>query len=88
MGSDGSPAPGAEPELYLRTPAQEFGARFAPGQGERWLAYMSDESGRFEIYVRTFLKKGEAIPVSKQGGRFPVWGPVGRQLFISDSTTC
>jgi hypothetical protein len=83
MAPDGGPAPGAVPEQYLGTPAREMSARFAPGQNERWLAYSSDHSGRMEIYVRSFLpKKGEAFPISKDGGSFPVWGPGGRQLFF------
>jgi hypothetical protein len=57
----------------------EIGARFAPGQNQKWLAYQSNESGRNEVYIRAF-QKGDKRMVS-QGGRLPVWGPNGSKLF-------
>jgi len=81
LAPDGSPAPGAQPVSYLQTPALESSARFAPGHDQRWLAYQSDESGRSEVYVRSFPAKGEKIPISSQGGGYPVWGPDSRELF-------
>ena len=48
----------------------------------RWMAYQSDESRRFEIYVRSFPKVEDAKwPISSDGGMSPVWGPNGRELF-------
>jgi hypothetical protein len=79
---DGRLAPGAVPEPYLQTTAQEVGGRFAPGQSPRWIAYQSDESGRAEIYIQSFPTKGEKLPISKQGGMAPVWGPRGEELFF------
>jgi serine/threonine-protein kinase len=48
----------------------------------RWLAYESDESGRFEIYVRPFpdLNAGRWL-ASNAGGARPVWARAGQQLF-------
>jgi eukaryotic-like serine/threonine-protein kinase len=48
----------------------------------RWLAYQSDESGRFEIYVRPYadLESGR-WQASDEGGTSPMWGPDGRELF-------
>jgi hypothetical protein len=48
----------------------------------RWLAYTSDESGTFEIYVRPFPDAGSARwQVSAAGGTDPVWSHSGRELF-------
>ena len=61
---------------------------FAEGNPEvspdgRWIAYESDESGRFEVYVRPFpaVNDGKWI-VSTTGGTRPLWAPDGRQLFF------
>ncbi len=47
----------------------------------RWMAYMSDESGRFEVYVRPFpnVEDGK-FTISRDGGQEPLWGPQGREL--------
>jgi serine/threonine-protein kinase len=48
----------------------------------RWMAYVSDESGRPEIYVRPFPAAGASrVQVSKNGGREPLWAHSGRELF-------
>jgi serine/threonine-protein kinase len=48
----------------------------------RWMAYMSNESGKAEIYVRPFpeVNKGR-WQVSTSGGDTPLWSPNGRELF-------
>jgi Tol biopolymer transport system component len=46
----------------------------------KWLVYQSNETGRFEIYVRPFPGSGARIQVSDAGGSEPVWGPSGRTL--------
>jgi eukaryotic-like serine/threonine-protein kinase len=48
----------------------------------RWLAYGSDESGRFEVYVRPYPGLGQATQVSTDGGIDPAWRPDGRALFF------
>jgi len=48
----------------------------------RWIAYESNESGRYEIYVRPFPKVGEGKwQISSGGGEDPVWAPQGQELF-------
>jgi len=50
---------------------------------ERWLAYFSDESGRYEVYVRPFPEAGTAKwQVSTAGGATPRWAPDGRTLYF------
>jgi Tol biopolymer transport system component len=46
-----------------------------------WLAYVSNESGRYEVYVQPFPEAGEKIAVSTDGGYEPRWSPGGRELF-------
>jgi DNA-binding SARP family transcriptional activator/Tol biopolymer transport system component len=46
-----------------------------------WLAYISDESGRDEVYLRAFPHPGRAIPISLGGGREPRWSASGREIF-------
>jgi serine/threonine-protein kinase len=51
----------------------------------RWLAYASNESGVYEVYVRPFpAASGARWQVSTQGGRLPRWSPDGRELYYSD----
>jgi serine/threonine-protein kinase len=47
----------------------------------KWLAYMSDESGQNEVYVRPYPGPGAKILVSQNGGREPVWSRSGRELY-------
>jgi serine/threonine-protein kinase len=54
---------------------------------ERWLAYSSNESGRFEVYVRPFPGPGGRYPVSTDGGEMPVWSKDGRRLFYLRAET-
>jgi serine/threonine-protein kinase len=47
----------------------------------RWLAYVSDESGRYEVYVRPYPETGRRVQVSRDGGTEPRWGPHSGELF-------
>jgi eukaryotic-like serine/threonine-protein kinase len=47
----------------------------------RWLAYMSNESRRLEVYVRPYPGPRGRWPVSVNGGAWPVWSHSGRELF-------
>src|SRR5262249_27811085 len=53
----------AKPQPYLKTQYNELEGQFAPDG--KWIAYTSDESGRNEIYVRTFPDSGAKFPVSR-----------------------
>ena len=46
----------------------------------RWLAYGSNESGRFEVYVTPVPGPGRRIPISGEGGNEPLWARNGREL--------
>jgi hypothetical protein len=69
-----------KPVPYLCTPFNEGGGDVSPDG--RWLAYTSDETGRFEIYVRSFPEPGERYRVSTTGGTAAQWSRDGRELLI------
>jgi len=66
-------------QQFLRTSFNDGAARFSPDG--HWLAYVSDESGRFEIYVHPYSGPGGKSQISTEGGTEPVWNPNGRELF-------
>jgi len=68
------------PRPVLRSPFDERGARLSPDGC--WLAYSSDESGRFEIYVVPYPGLGPKLQVSTAGGEVPLWRADGRELFF------
>jgi hypothetical protein len=54
--------------------------RFSPDGG--WVAYASDESGRFEVYLRAWPSAEQRTPVSVDGGMQPEWRRDGKELFF------
>jgi Tol biopolymer transport system component len=83
-GISAAPAtPDGKPFVYLDTPANEDGPRFSPDG--KWLAYVSNESGRYEVYASPFSGAPAApeskVQISNGGGDFPVWRPEGGELY-------
>jgi Tol biopolymer transport system component len=70
---------GGEPRPFLATRFQEDAGRVSPSG--RWLAYQSDESGQLEVYVQSFPEPGNKRLISSGGGKHPIWGPDGQELF-------
>jgi serine/threonine-protein kinase len=68
-----------DPEILLDTPFSEYNGMLSPD--DRWLAYVSNESGRDEVYVRAFPDLGGRVQVSTGGGREPMWSRDGHELF-------
>ncbi len=68
-----------KPRLFLQTPFYEGGLSLSPDG--RWVAYTSNESGRFEVYMQSFPEPGGKRQISTQGGVEPVWARSGRELF-------
>jgi Tol biopolymer transport system component len=64
---------------FLSTPFVEGAPEFSPDG--RWLAYVSNESGRFEVYVQPYPGPGGKWQISAGGGAEPKWNPNGRELF-------
>ena len=69
-----------KPEKFLQSPADEFNPAFSPDG--RWLAYLSSESGKFEVWVRAFPDTGGKWQISNAGGGTSVWSRNGRELFF------
>ncbi len=70
-----------KPQPFLRTRFKEWFPEFSPDG--HWLAYESDESGRFEIYVQQYSGPGGKVQISNEGGVRPVWSHDGRTLFYA-----
>jgi Tol biopolymer transport system component len=73
------PLAGGESQTFLATPAEERNARLSPDG--RWMAYMSNETGNFEVYVQPYPATGTKWQISKGGGVQPQWRRDGRELF-------
>lgn len=67
------------PIPFLQTPFEELQGRISPDG--RWLAYTSDESGTWEVYVQSFPVAGTKHVVSTGGGGEPQWRADGQELF-------
>ena len=72
---DGEP----KPVPFLATDFDERSGQFSPDG--RWVAYESNESGRYEIYVRGFPQTGGKWLVSVAGGTQPRWRRDGREIY-------
>ncbi len=70
-----------KPTAFLNSPFQEHGPMFSPDG--RWLAYVSNETGRNEVYVRPFPGPGGKWQISTGGGFSPTWSRTRRELFYS-----
>ena len=71
-----------EPQPFLQTKAQETCGQFSPDG--KWVAYSSDESGAYQIYVQAF-PSGRKWQVSRDGGIQPRWRGNGKELFFHSS---
>jgi serine/threonine protein kinase/Tol biopolymer transport system component len=78
--SDGTGLRAGKPEPFLQTPFDERHGAFSPDG--RWMAYDSDESGSYQVYVRAFPDKGGKWQISNSGGVYPVWSRNGRELLF------
>jgi Tol biopolymer transport system component len=67
------------PAPFLETPFSEAQPEFSPDG--RWIAYASNESGRFEVYARPYPGPGGKLQASNDGGFEPAWSRDGKELF-------
>ena len=79
MSADGS----TDATPLVLGPFRQGAATISPNG--RWLAYRSDESGQFEIYVEPFPGPGAKVPVSIGGGTQPAWSRDSGELFYRDN---
>ena len=73
--------PGGKPRErpFVASPAEERAPVFSPDG--KWIAYVSNESGTDETYVKPYPAPGERVTISNEGGIEPVWSRDGRELF-------
>jgi serine/threonine-protein kinase len=69
----------------IHTAANEMTPEFSPDG--RWLAFVSNESGRNEVYVQPYPGPGERHLISTNGGEQPAWSGNGRELFYVQGGT-
>jgi serine/threonine protein kinase len=73
------------PSPLVASAAFDGGAQFSPDG--HWIAYASDESGKLEVYVRSYPMPDRKWPVSTQGGTGPRWNRSGKQVFYRSGNT-
>ena len=78
-GSEKSGWKPGQPKPFVNTAFNEILPAFSPDG--KWIAYQSNESGTFEIYVRPFPGPGGRWQVSAGGGGYPTWSRNGKELF-------
>jgi serine/threonine-protein kinase len=72
------------PEPFLSTEFNEWGAVL--DRGGDWVAYTSDEPGRYEVFVEPYPRTGQRWQVSTDGGEEPYWAPDGSVLYYRSGT--
>lgn len=70
-------------QALLADPFAERDARVSPDR--RWIAYVSDETGRPEVSIRSLVDRPRRYVISPGGGSQPVWHPSGRSLYYVDA---
>jgi Tol biopolymer transport system component len=71
-----------ELKLHTRGPVRDNAGPFSPDG--RWVTYMSEDTGRFEVYAQSFPTPGNKVQVSREGGSIAWWTKDGRTLFFTD----
>jgi len=74
-----------KPRPFVHTPSDEVAPRIS--LDGKWLAYVSNESGKYQVYVKPFPGPGEARQISTDGGGGPRWSPDSRLLYFREADT-
>jgi Tol biopolymer transport system component len=74
-----------KPYPFIQSPFNDRRSQFSPDG--RWVAYQSNETGRFEVYIVPFPGPGGKTQVSTEGGREPRWRRDGKELFYLAGTS-
>jgi len=74
-----------KPYSFIQSPADEAAASFSPDG--RWIAYQSNESGKYEVFVTSFPKREGKWQVSSGGGGLVGWARNGKELFYVNGTS-
>lgn len=73
--------PEVKPQPVISSPAEDRQATVSPDG--RWIAYCSDRSGRYEVYISAFPQGDRTRQISVHGGNCPAWAPDGRTLYFA-----
>ena len=73
-----------KPYPVLKATFRQYDARLSPDG--HWIAYVSEESGRAEIFVQTFPPTGGKWQISASGGMEPTWRGDGKELYFLNET--
>ena len=76
---------GEEPQPFVVSPFSETQPQISPDG--RFLAYVSNESGRPDVYIQPYPVTGDRWPISTEGGTEPLWSPDGTELFYRHGHT-
>jgi serine/threonine protein kinase len=68
---------------FLLSTFNQTNAQFSPDG--HWVAYMSNESGRDEIYVQPFPGPGGKWMISTEGGSYPLWARSSREILFRNN---
>ena len=71
----------SQPQFVVKTPAAEGVAGTALSPDGRWLAYVSDTTGRSELWIQAFPGPGSPVRITSRGGVEPIWARNGRELY-------
>jgi dipeptidyl aminopeptidase/acylaminoacyl peptidase len=69
-----------KPTIFLPHAHMVAAPVFSPD--DQWIAYESNASGRWEVYVRPFARRRGEFPISRDGGRAPRWRGNGKEIFF------
>ena len=71
---------GGTTRRFLGAPGRKRSGRFSPDG--KWLAFVSDETGEYQVYVTAYPGPGPTVAVSTKGGLSPIWSADGRELYF------
>jgi serine/threonine-protein kinase len=74
-----TPQSGQQPTLLTSEPGNQWGG--SPSADGRYLAYASNETGRFEVWVMAYPRSGLRRQVTTEGGAEPIWSPDGKEIY-------
>ena len=73
-------SPDGSTRRFLGGPGRKRSGRFSPDG--KWIAFVSDETGEYQVYVSAYPGPGSTVVVSAKGGLSPIWSADGRELFF------